>query len=69
MKGNYKGGFKFYLSKENKEAICPLPGASEVMLIDFREKAEQPQFSTLSSEGCSERERWAKGSPKFVSNL
>lgn len=21
MKGNYKGGFKFYLSKKNKEAI------------------------------------------------
>lgn len=41
MKGNYKGGFKFYLNRENTEAICPLPGASEVMLIDFRKKAKQ----------------------------
>lgn len=29
MKGNYKKGFKFYLSK-NKEVICPLPRACEV---------------------------------------
>lgn len=39
MKGNYKRGFKFYLSKKNKEELCALPGASEVM-IDFRQTAE-----------------------------
>lgn len=46
MKGNYKEGFKFYLSK-NKEAICPLPEASEVMLINVREKSRTApvQFS------------------------
>lgn len=57
MKGNYNGGFKFYLSKKNKEAICLLPGASEIMLTDFRKKAEHPQFSIFCREGCSERER------------
>ena len=65
MRGNYKAGFKFYLSKKNKEVICPLPGASKVMFIDFREKAEWPQFSVLCSEGCSGREQWANGSPRL----
>lgn len=68
MKGNYKRGFKFYLSKKNKEAICPLPGASEVM-IDFREKAEQSDFGALCSEGFSEGERQVNGSPRFVGSL
>lgn len=38
MKGNYRGGIKFYLSEKNKEVICLLFGVSEAMLIDFREK-------------------------------
>ena len=47
MKGNYKGRFKFDLSKNNKEVICPLPGASEVMLINFRgnSKTAPAQYS------------------------
>lgn len=35
------------------------------MFIDFREKAEGPPFSVSFSEGCSEREGGANGSPRL----
>lgn len=54
MKGNYKRGFEFYLSKKNKEAICPLPGAGDVMLTDSETRGASSHLRSLGRQGCLE---------------
>lgn len=55
MKGNYKRGFEFYLSKKNKEAMSPLPGAGDVMLTDAKRSLAFSYLRSCCRQGCLEK--------------
>lgn len=67
MKGNYKGGFKFYLSK-NKEAIWHCPG--QVMSSwQIAERKQNVLYHISAEKPLREKERQVSGSPRFVGDF